>query len=75
MQLSTDIPNKRVTIDFNDIEWKLLVRDNNALRNQLVAWLKEQERAFFVEDKRLVQAKIETLTAAQLETVKTQLGL
>ena len=75
MTITTDVPTKTVTITFEPLEWKLLARDPGALRNQLVTWLKEQARAFFAEDQRLVAAKINTLTPAQLEDVKTQLGL
>ena len=75
MTITTDIPTKTVTITFEPLEWKLITRDSGALRNQLVTWLKEQARAFFAEDQRLVAAKINTLTPAQLEDVKIQLGL
>jgi len=75
MTINTDAPNKTVTLVFDATEWQLITRDSGALRNQLITWLKEQARAFFADDQRLVKAKIDTLTSAQLDTVKTQLGL
>lgn len=79
MTITPDIPNKSVTLVFEDNEWAVLVESNkrqpNGFKDMIVGWIKNVMNSFIEQDRATILARIATLTPAQIVAVKQILGL